>query len=238
MKTWFTADPHFDHPGVLKHCTNRGCLQPGDILPNGKWVSEEVKAARTQAMNEAMAAVWNGQVDSKDTVYIAGDFCWKNHRKWINALNGKKILIVGNHDKMPQDALDLFKPDWTCEDVTVLDAIKTVRQFREVHQKLVRKIGGILVTINHSPEKSWFSAVHGAWMIHGHVHGRILGSLPGHGEDGMILDVGWDVWGRLVEFEEVKFEMRKKLMMQSQNFIDHVLHGKPLGRRVDDDEQD
>lgn len=216
-ETWFTADCHLDHDSTRKHCGR--------------------PYATVEEMDEAIAKTWNGTVGQKDTVYVVGDFAFKNHRKWINALNGKKILIVGNHDKMPQDDLDLFRTDWTCDEVTLRDVLKTRVQFREVHQKLVRKICGQMMTLNHDPQRSWASSVHGAWMIHGHCHGRMRCSQPNNASGGLILDVGWDVFKRLLRFEEVAKEMKIKFDMMPQNFREHVLYGKPLGRNEGDDDE-
>ena len=77
----------------------------------------------TDEMNAAIVSTWNGIVTNKDLVYIVGDFAWSRHRHWVNELNGRKVLIIGTHDKMPQDALDLFVPTWTCDDVTLRDVL-------------------------------------------------------------------------------------------------------------------
>lgn len=44
---------------------------------------------------------WNNRVAPQDTVYIIGDFSWKTSKDWIpvlNRLEGRKVLIRGNHD--------------------------------------------------------------------------------------------------------------------------------------------
>ena len=44
---------------------------------------------------------WNSRVTPKDTVYLIGDFCWLTGNHWIpilEKLNGRKVLIRGNHD--------------------------------------------------------------------------------------------------------------------------------------------
>jgi len=214
-ETFFISDTHFEHEAIMRHC-KRPFVTVDD-------------------MNAHIASVWNATVSSGDLVYIIGDFAWRNHRKWVNELNGKKILIIGNHDKMPQDVLDLFKPDWVCEDVTVRDAVKTLVQFREVHQQLDRVICGQRMTLNHYPMRSWSSSIHGTWCICGHAHGRCRESQPDMTMGGLILDVGWDVHKKPLRFDEVKAIMQKKLMAQPQNFIDHVLYRKPFVRTGNDE---
>lgn len=149
MKDLFvTADLHLGHENIRRH-TSRPF----------KDVAE---------MDEALIKNWNDIVPRGGTTIIVGDFAWKNHTKYLSRLNGKKILIVGNHDKMNQVAL---------------------KQFTEVHQILCRTIGKKYVIFCHYPMLSWPSSNHGSWHIHGHCHGRLK-------EFDTILrtDVGVDVW--------------------------------------------
>lgn len=54
-------------------------------------------------MREALIANWNQTVDVQDTVYHLGDFACGLTKEEITAiadrLNGRKILIMGNHDR-------------------------------------------------------------------------------------------------------------------------------------------
>ncbi|MDD4378126.1 MAG: metallophosphoesterase [Eubacteriales bacterium] len=54
---------------------------------------------------ERLMKNWNEKVSSEDTVIIAGDVSWglklseaMADFKWIHELNGKKVIIKGNHD--------------------------------------------------------------------------------------------------------------------------------------------
>lgn len=55
-------------------------------------------------MNEQMIENWNRVAGAEDTVYHLGDFACYLSREEIkeiaNRLNGRKILIAGNHDRM------------------------------------------------------------------------------------------------------------------------------------------
>lgn len=56
-------------------------------------------------MNEYMVENWNSVVENNDTIFVLGDFfdfsnCTETQAiEILNRLNGRKILIVGNHDK-------------------------------------------------------------------------------------------------------------------------------------------
>jgi len=78
MKIFVTADNHFDHTNIIKHC-NRPFRDVNE-------------------MNETMIDNWNRVVSDGDRVYVIGDFAWKNPEFWLKQLKGNKILIKGNHD--------------------------------------------------------------------------------------------------------------------------------------------
>ena len=81
MKIFVIADTHFGHENIIKYC-NRPF----------KTVKE---------MDEAMIKNWNETVTNKDVVIHLGDF-GIGSKEYISSivkrLNGKKILIMGNHD--------------------------------------------------------------------------------------------------------------------------------------------
>ena len=57
-------------------------------------------------MTRGLVERWNETVSEEDTVYVLGDFCVESEIKNVLAdkkLNGKIILIVGNHDKGLED---------------------------------------------------------------------------------------------------------------------------------------
>ena len=76
---WFTADQHFDHKNII-----RLCGRPFNSV---------------EEMNDTLIQNWNNVVASDDTVYVLGDFAWKNPKPHIDELNGDIIFIIGGHDK-------------------------------------------------------------------------------------------------------------------------------------------
>ncbi len=60
----------------------------------------------TEAMNEYMINKWNAKVRRGDEVVILGDFSWGTAEQTndiLSRLNGKKYLIIGNHDRFIRD---------------------------------------------------------------------------------------------------------------------------------------
>lgn len=81
MKVFVTADTHFNHENIIKYC-NR-------------------PYKNSYEMNEEIIKNWNEVVSENDIVYHLGDYGFgtKEELKDIfNRLNGKKYLIMGNHD--------------------------------------------------------------------------------------------------------------------------------------------
>ena len=163
MNTFFTADTHFDHDNIRRHC-NR-------------------PFATIDEMNDTLIRNWNNIVSKKDQVYILGDFAFRNHNRFIMALNGKKTLVLGNHDKQSGECL---------------------RNFTEVTQIKVVQFDNINIVMCHYAMRVWPHSHYGSWLLYGHSHGR----LP---ETRLECDVGVDVWDYTpVPFEVLKLKMKAK----------------------------
>ena len=83
-KYFVTADTHFWHENIIKYCN-----RPFRDLSH---------------MNSALIKKWNTLVSKNDYVFVLGDFSLGNAEltKQIGLqLNGRKILIKGNHDNLP-----------------------------------------------------------------------------------------------------------------------------------------
>lgn len=101
MKIFLTSDNHFFHTNVIRYC-NRPFTTNKDALPPGHTPEELAVAIQKDVveMNDAMVAGWNSVVSPEDTVYHLGDFAFAARavEYYTPKLNGKKILILGNHD--------------------------------------------------------------------------------------------------------------------------------------------
>lgn len=133
---FFTSDLHFNHENIIKFC-NR-------------------PVNNTDEMHELIIKNWNDKVGATDTVYILGDVSWKgpSHTDYLlNQLNGKKILIIGNHD--PEGIISLFDESYDMLGLNINDEEDGKRY--QAH-------------LCHFPMVSWYGMEKGSINIHGHLH--------------------------------------------------------------------
>jgi calcineurin-like phosphoesterase family protein len=126
MNTWFTSDHHFGHANIIKYC-------------NRPFADAEV-------MNAALEKAWNETVAPEDLVYYLGDFAMSAALvpSIVRRLNGRKILIAGNHDKCWQEK----DPDSRWYEHYVRAG------FLEIYQKLYLEIAGESVLLSHLPYRN------------------------------------------------------------------------------------
>ena len=133
-RVFFTSDTHFNHTNIIGFC-NR-------------------PFKNVEEMNETMIANWNKVVGVDDFVFHLGDFCLGGSAEWnkiLDRLNGKIILIMGNHD------------------------IKNIRQgfmyrFEEVLMQMHIEVGKQKIYLNHCPFLCYGGAYKDTWQLFGHVH--------------------------------------------------------------------
>jgi len=153
MAKFFTSDTHFNHINIIAYC-------------NRPFVS-------VLHMNEGLILAWNSVVNPEDTVYHIGDFAMgdRDQIPSIRArLNGKIILITGNHDLSRKGVL--------------------LRQIAgsdfEVHNELNITVDGIPIYLRHTPNMDFVPTVDARFHICGHVHNSWI-------RKGNILNAGVDV---------------------------------------------
>lgn len=148
---WFTSDLHLNHENIIKYCS-----RPFDSV---------------ETMNRALIERWNAVVCSNDTVYVVGDMFLgspEDAEPHIRSLNGRKILIRGNHDRSPRTMLKCG--------------------FDEVHRQLrVTLNDGRIALLIHKPTPRCLLEPHDI-QIHGHRH-----RPPAVSDDQ--INVCVDLWG-------------------------------------------
>jgi len=168
MKTFFIGDTHFNHTNVMMYEKTRLIATaeyiknniPGYFDKKVEEIVSEIKLAHKlysedkenidkkktfskylNFHNEMLIKNWNETVSKEDTVYVLGDFAFgdkKTVASFATKLNGKKFLIVGNHD---------HKKDW----------YSTTFTKNEVRQILKGNITDILKEKLNLPEKLGFA---------------------------------------------------------------------------------
>ncbi len=144
MKIFFTSDLHFGHENIIKYCN-----RPFASVPE---------------MNEGLIANWNAVVAPEDVVYLLGDFSMgaKDNVFLRKRLNGKVILVKGNHDKK--------------------DSLLKEAGFDEIHRRLEIEVDGYKLFLAHiplhlDPGERWYPPElkvsppdHFDFFLCGHVH--------------------------------------------------------------------
>jgi calcineurin-like phosphoesterase family protein len=161
VKTWITSDLHFGHANIMKFCP-----------------VTRVGFRDTDHMREQMIAEWNQSVAQEDVVYILGDVAFLPAVEAVaimRRLNGRKILIEGNHDRK------------------LLNDPAFRACFDQVHPYLRLNHDGQLVIMFHYPILEWDQMHRGSVHFYGHVHGNTTGL-----EQYRARDVAFDATGRVV----------------------------------------
>lgn len=137
-KLFFTSDTHWGHSNIIRFC-------------NRPYESVE-------EMNEKLIENWNNVVPEDGIVFHLGDFAFGGSLLWKSVcerLNGKKHLIIGNHD------------------------MKNLRAgaealFDSVNMQLQLSIDDRTVYLNHYPFLCyggvWRNADNTVWQLFGHTH--------------------------------------------------------------------
>lgn len=180
-KTWWTSDTHFGHANIIEYCKRPFRTASGH--PD------------VDAMTRIMIQNWNQVVAPFDTVYHLGDFALgprEKHKSYLSRLNGKKVLIRGNHDGS-QKKMEELGFDEVC--VTKSMEIEGYRVYM-AHIPLTVDIpdyGGRTYKSEFTPKPPPY---YDFWFC-GHIHDQFR-------RRGKVINVGVDVWGfKPVSFQEL-----------------------------------
>ena len=163
IKIFFTSDHHFGHENILKF-TDRGFKT-------------------VQDMEDEYIKRWNSNVKKTDTVYILGDFIWntvkaKEYKEIVDKLNGIKILIIGNHDRIKfLNASNLGISAALESAVVSIGKHKVLLSHYPYRYGFFQNIASRIKNI-FSKRKINFKRFekypdnNGEWLIHGHTHNK------------------------------------------------------------------
>ena len=131
---YYIADLHLGHTNIIRHCN-----RPYTTI---------------EEMDSSLITNWNSRISNNDIVYIVGDMMFRiaiHPEQYLLRLNGKKHLIVGNHDK-----------SW-------MKLIKLPLWFETVSSMVSINDAGYLITLCHYPMMTWPGSKN-AFMVYGHIH--------------------------------------------------------------------
>ncbi len=135
MANFYIADPHLEHANVIRF----------DPRP----------FSDVRDMWNQFKLNWNSRVTDNDTVHIIGDFIWAKEPHWarlVSQLNGKKVLIRGNHDPKEYSR-------------------ETRRLFIDIRDYMELTDNGKHVILSHYPMPCYKGDYNSdCYMLYGHVH--------------------------------------------------------------------
>lgn len=134
---FYTADDHFGHENILR-------------LSKRPFKSVE-------EMNEVIIDNINKVVGPDDDLYFIGDISFKGGDPvaYLSRINGKKHLIIGNHEK------------------SILTNPEARKFFVEIKPYLEIYDQGRWVILFHYPIAEWNGYFRGAYHLYGHTHNNI-----------------------------------------------------------------
>ena len=134
-KNFFISDLHFGHFNIMRY----------DNRP----------FTNVEEMDTTLINNWNSVVSNEDTVYILGDISWHNEEKTMEIfeqLNGTKVLIKGNHDKVARGS-------------RLMKCFSAVCDYYELYLDKKTKI-----VMSHYPIPFWNGQFRDTIHLYGHVH--------------------------------------------------------------------
>lgn len=145
---WFISDTHFQHKNIALVFTG----EDGKRVRNFDSVEE---------MNELMIRNWNDRVGSLDIVYHLGDVFFGNAKTAdviLSRLNGKKKLIIGNHDYLNDS-----------KTFTILQKHFSIEFFDRMNDP-VKNENFFMAHVPFHP--SQFGKY--KYQVHGHIHEKVI----------------------------------------------------------------
>lgn len=190
MTTWITSDTHFGHENIIKYCSRpyRNAAQ----------------------MDEDLIRRWNNRVKPGELVYHLGDVGMTKGDdylpKILTRLNGRKILILGNHDKSAKRMME-FGFDFACEALVVMCCQRRL-------------------LLNHRPlmaRPCWVGdpAQSVDYVLHGHIHNSTPEERAKHTAKGELVDIlsfNINMSVEMTNYEPVPLEwvVKKKIAQDKQ----------------------
>lgn len=194
---YFTSDLHLNHKNIC-----RGVSQWSDKSTCRDFDTVE-------EMNDAIFDSINSRVMPEDILYHLGDFNFGDKTQTPALRERIRCRTIyslrGNHDFHLERYKDLFV--W----------------LKDYHEERIQLASGKkqFIVMFHYPITSWNEIGRGSWCLSGHTHGN-LDTKFRHGKS---LDLGWDVWKRPLDIEEIRAIMDTKSVVEVDGHNERTNYG-------------
>lgn len=196
VKVWFTSDLHLGH--------------------QREFVWEARGYTSYQHHTDGVIDTINQYVKENDILFNLGDLCLNSDlsgfENYLNKIVCKNMYYIhGNHESPHYNNIycseikKLLLPDSSINSVYPVryKNIVYIGHYSEIY------VNKQFIVLCHYPFMSWNKLNHGAWMLCGHEHGSLHATRP-ENTNGKILDVGWDLHKKPLNFKKVQDIMNKK----------------------------
>ena len=182
-KIFFISDPHLGHAKVIEY-DNRPFKDLDD-------------------MHTQIIANWNSVIGKTDLVFINGDFALSTVEDvihWCSQLNGRKVLIPGNHDYR-----------WLSKYKTHMTAFEYIMPQMEITVNDPDLDRAQHITLSHYAMLTWPNSHRESWQLFAHSHGKLNGDprLSPRQIDMYCGDHGYTPWSY--------YEIKEQIIKQIQN---------------------
>lgn len=134
--TYIISDTHFGHDNIAQ-------FEPSRLV--------HMASSGYTTHDEWLISQWNSVVKEDDVILHLGDFAFKNIQDVQHKLNGRKILILGNHDRKGYQTYNAFeyvvRGLWVQHENHYLQGHTT----DELASVLIKTINGQRVMFSHYP---------------------------------------------------------------------------------------
>ena len=191
---FFTSDLHLGHVNIMKYGRSHFFRD-------------------LDHMREGITHNWNDMVSPQDTVYVLGDVVMgprADNLPHLARLNGRKIMVLGNHDYPHPCNPEKVRGKWT--DVYA-------QYFESMHTQLEIEIAEQNVLLSHFPAEGdhtdeerygEYRPSYDGWIIHGHLHTEEIRVAERHVHTG--IDSDWTGYG-LDRFTPVPLELVERVIL-------------------------
>lgn len=185
--TFWTSDLHFGHKNLVFEYSK-------DARLNDQGHSFE----STDEHDQTLIDRWNSVVKPDDAVWVLGDIVInKRNLHKVEKLNGRKLLVMGNHDNFKQDVCfgELFGPN----------------RFQRPFGCAEKRFGSLRTIMTHIPvHPSQFYRYD--FNLHGHLHDKKVMDIHNPDiEDLRYVNLSMEHWNMTpVSFDQLNKELQRR----------------------------